>query len=117
MKLHPETVLQIQIMDYIRFQFPDIEPYCFHFANERKCSIQQGVILKRMGVKPGVSDIFIAVSRGKHKGLWIELKAGKNRITEHQKNFMSLMKEQEYLTVCINGFEDAIAFIKDYLEQ
>lgn len=58
MPLKPEQIEHINIVEWFNYQFPKLEPDFHHFANERKCSIQQGAILKRMGVKRGVSDFF-----------------------------------------------------------
>lgn len=115
-KITPETAEQICLFDWIRTQ-PHIEPYAMHIANERRCSIQQGKILKRMGVKAGVADIFVAIPRGIYHGLWIELKAGKNKATPLQKEFLANMAKQGYLTACVTGYENAREIIENYINQ
>lgn len=114
MRLGPETREQIALFDWIRLR-PDIEPYAWHVANERRTSISSGRLLKRMGVKPGVSDVMVAIPSGGYHGLFLELKAGKGKPTEAQKNFLANVTLQGYLGICVTGFEAAKAAIESYL--
>lgn len=98
----PEQIAHIIVMDWARSR-GDIEPFIFHFANERSCSPKEGQILKRMGVKRGVSDFFICCPRGGFSGLWIELKVGNNKPTPEQYEFIHLMNSQNYLAMWRTG--------------
>lgn len=111
MKLLPETLLQITVCDWLKVA-TDL-PY-FHFVNEGKRTYQNALILKRMGMKPGVSDLFIPRSTGECKGLWIELKAGKNKPTKTQFDFMELMRKEGYATEICYRADEAIEVIKRY---
>ena len=79
--------------------------------------------LKRMGVRAGVSDYFLAVSRwplpGDYEavehGLWLELKAGKNKATPEQLEWLRLMQEQGYATRVATGWVEAARAIAEYL--
>ena len=118
--LKPEEALQIAVMDWIAIKYPKIFDDVYHFANERKCNPRRGYILKRMGVKPGVADIFIDVPKpdkdGKdYRGLWMELKTGSRKPTEAQRLFLARKSVQGYCTVCVVGFDAAVAFIEGYL--
>lgn len=113
-KLQPEQAEQIKLFCWIRSR-PDIKPYAIHIANERKTSRITGILLKLMGVRPGCSDVLISIARNGHHGLWVELKAGKGRLTLSQKEFLQDMTEQGYLAVCCVGYEAARAVIEDYL--
>lgn len=115
--LKPEEYLQIQVMDWISYKYPQIFEDVYHFANERKCNPRRGYILKRMGVKPGVADIFIDVPKPdkNYRGLWVELKASPRKPSEPQKRFLARKAVQGYCTVCVVGFDAAIAFIEGYL--
>ncbi len=70
-----------------------------------------------MGVKPGVSDIFVDIPKPEknYRGLWIELKVGARKPTEAQKLFLARKAVQGYCTVCVVGFDAAVAFIEGYL--
>jgi hypothetical protein len=110
----PEQLEQVTLFDWIRLQ-KDIAPYAFHIANERKTTPMQGALLKRMGVRAGVSDIFIGIGRRGYLGMFIEMKAGKNKATVSQLQFQEDMSNQGYYCVVCNGFDEAKAKIEDYL--
>lgn len=112
--MKPEEIEQCKLFDWIRTK-PELERAAFHIANERQCSVQRGRILKRMGVRPGVSDIFIGIARGKYHGLFIELKYGSNKPTALQERFMLDMSAQGYYCVWVQGFEAAKMVIENYL--
>ena len=116
MRLGAETVEQIKLFDWIRTR-PDIEPFAMHIPMERKCGIQQGKILKRMGAKAGTADIFIAIPSGDYHGLFIELKADGGRISPKQAEFLELMTKQGYLAVCCVGYEASRSAILAYLGE
>jgi hypothetical protein len=112
--LGPETLAMIALFDWIRLQ-PLLLPYAFHIANERKTSPQSGAILKRMGVRSGVSDVMFAIPKGRWHGLFLELKAGKNKPTKNQEQFMLDMTSQGYYCVWCVGFDAAVTEIDTYL--
>lgn len=72
--------------------------------------------LKRQGVKRGVSDICLPVPKGKYHGLYIELKVGKNKPSEFQKEFISYAKEKGYAAYVCYGHQEAIKVIDEYLK-
>ena len=115
MRSSNEDLDQIAIFDWIR-KNPYIEPFCFHIANERKCSPQQGAKLKSMGVKAGVSDIFVAIPKNGYHGLFIELKHGKNKPNANQLIFLDNMNQQGYLAKLSYGIVETIDLIKNYLK-
>lgn len=109
-----EDIEHIKLMDWARSR-EDIEPFIFHFANQRRCSVQEGRKLKRMGVKRGVSDFFVCCPRGGFAGLWIELKAGDGKPTKEQLDFINLMGSQGYLAMWRVGYESARLEIENYI--
>lgn len=115
MPLKPEQIEQIIVFDWIRHH--KLDDYAFHIANERKASPQAGALLKRMGVKSGVSDIFIAIPSNGFHGLWLELKAGKNRPTESQIKFLEDMRSKGYEALWCTGADKAKQIITDYLSE
>lgn len=78
----------------------------------------QGAILKAEGVKSGVADIFLPVSRGTYHGLYIELKRADGTeadISDRQREFLTFVDEQDYLAVVCFGWEQAVSVIEHYL--
>jgi hypothetical protein len=74
-----------------------------------------GQILKFTGVKAGVSDICVGIPRGNFHGMFIELKFGKNKATQHQINFIQNMRSKGYHALVCVGFEAARAAIEEYM--
>ena len=113
-KLRREEIEQIKLFDWIRSQ-KTIEPFAWHTPNERKTSPARGKILKRMGVKSGVADLFIAIPSKGYNGLFIELKVGCNKLSDNQCEFLERMLSKGYQALCCYGFEEAKGVIQDYL--
>jgi len=117
MALQPEQIDHINTVNWFDFEFPELEPDFHHFANERKCTVQQGRILKRMNVKKGVLDFFLALPLNGRSGLWVELKVGKNKPTKEQIEFAERKIARGYDAVFVWGFEAAKEAILTYLKE
>ncbi len=115
MTLRPEQIEHINTVNWFNHTYPELEPDFHHFANERRCSIQEGRTLKRMGVKRGVADFFLAVPNGEYHGLWIELKVNKGKLTPEQQEFIKRKNEKGYLALSVWGSDSAKEIIKSYL--
>ena len=113
-RLREEDLMQIQVFDWIKKM--ELDDFIFHPANERKCSLRAGALLKSKGVKSGVSDIIILkASKGFH-GALIELKTEKGRLSVNQKSFLDTMKLSGYFTAVCRSARDAKNTISYYLE-
>jgi VRR-NUC domain-containing protein len=117
MKLSPEEAEHIAVVDWFHYQYPKLYYDFHHFANERKCSIQYGYKLKRMGVKRGIADFFLAIPLNGYAGLWIELKVGKGRLKREQAAFIRRKNQRGYLAYAVWGFEATQKIIRDYLKD
>lgn len=76
--------------------------------------------LKAEGVRPGVSDYFLAVPRGGDHGLFLELKAGgigikKGRPSKEQLDFGAMVQGQGYAFRIAYGALEAERVIEEYL--
>ena len=107
---------QIKLFQWFRLH-PALKRHAVYIPNDGKRSPQLGAVYKKMGLRPGTSDIFIAVPRGQYHGLWIELKFGKNKPTPAQLQFLEDMRENNYKCEVIWGADAAIQFIEDYLKS
>lgn len=72
--------------------------------------------LKRQGVRAGVPDLFLPVSRGGYHGLFIELKYGKNKPTKKQTEWLKSLNEQGYAVAVCYGCDEASEKILKYLK-
>lgn len=116
MALKPEQAEHINIVNWFKHQFPYLSDDLHHFANERKCTMYQGRILKRMGVTAGVADFFLAIPVDGKCGLWIELKIGKNKPTKEQIKFAERKISRNYDFAFVWGCKAAKEIILAYLK-
>lgn len=121
MRLHAEQIDHINLVNWFNYKFPELAEDFHHFANERKCSTQQGRTLKRMGVKKGVSDFFLALPQENYSGLWIELKVNSGKLSPEQKQFIDRKNERGYCALPVCGETAAkmviLTYLKDYLSN
>ena len=88
-----------------------------HIPNGGKRDKKTAARLKMEGVKAGVPDICLPVSRGKYHGLYIELKTGANKTTDNQDAWLDALSKQEYYTAVCYGWEEAAKTIEGYLKE
>lgn len=117
MALKPEQIEHINVYNWFCNKFPELAEDFHHFANERKTSFFEGRILKRMGVKKGVADFFLAFPAKKYHGLWIELKVKGGVLSREQKSFLSRKALNGYFALCAWGEEEAKEIILEYLSS
>jgi hypothetical protein len=115
--LKKEQIEHINIVNWFKHKYPELEEDFHHFANERKCTPMQGQILKRMGVKKGVSDFFLAIPTREHAGLWIELKVDKGKLSSEQIEFINRKNQRGYCAMAVWGKEAAKEMILNYLKD
>ncbi len=116
MKLQPEEIEHINLVNWFHHKYPEFADDFHHFANQRKCSPQEGVKLKRMGVKKGVSDFFLGIGN-KYHGMWLELKVGNGKLSKEQTAFIKRKNERGFLAVAVWGEEKAKEVIETYLRD
>ncbi len=110
-----EQIDHINTVNWFNHYYPELQDDFHHFANERRCSVQEGRMLKRMAVKKGVADFFLALPMNGKSGLWIELKVGKNKPSKEQNAFLERKATRGYEVACVWGTEAAREVIKAYL--
>lgn len=75
--------------------------FAFHPANGGYRTPVEAAILKSMGVRAGVPDIIIHFKGG--KSIFIELKSGKGRLSDHQKTVHEILKGFGYRVEVISA--------------
>ena len=110
-----EQITVIQWARMMEKQFPDLEDL-FHVGNGGLRSKTEAVRFKRLGVKAGVSDLFLPAPVGKYHGLWVEMKRQHGgRLEPEQKDWLERMNRKGYLAVCAKGADEACDIIYKYL--
>lgn len=97
--------------------------WLIHIPNGGSRHKLEAVKFKRMGVKAGVSDLFLAYvsTYQPYFGFWIEMKRrrdsrSKPRLTAEQEYWLQLMREQGYAAEVAYGAEQAVHLLKSYCE-
>jgi hypothetical protein len=112
---HDEQMALFKWSAHLSLAHPELG-LLFAIPNGGKRDKLIAIQMQREGVKPGVPDICLPVARQGWHGLFIELKAGKNKPTAYQLEWLDRLAEQGYLAVVCYGWQDAVEVIKDYLE-
>lgn len=110
-----QSLVHLPLMEWASYH-PICKNHLIHIANERKCSPFQGNLLRKLGVKSGVSDLFLAYPNTTYAGLWIELKYPPNTLTASQKEWQNLMNSVGYRAVWHKDWTEARQEILTYLE-
>lgn len=107
-----EGAHQASFFDWLDAKHPSVSILCFHPANEGKRSYIYGKMLKKQGMRAGVPDVFCAIPHsvaGVHyPGLFIEFKAGKNKLTEKQAQFKDAVMKAGYRHETVYSVDEAI---------
>lgn len=98
-------------------KYPELN-MLYHVTNEGKRSPATGARLKAEGLQPGVPDLCLAVARGEHHGLYIEMKRTKGgRVSPEQARWIEKLSREGYVAVVCRGWEQAREAILRYLAQ
>lgn len=108
-----ETTEQIAVVNYCQaIGIPIV-----HIPNEGKRSVATGIQLKRMGLQRGFPDLFIPLARRDYHGLFVEMKYGKGRLSEPQKEWLSRLNQEGYAVCVCYSADEAIDKINKYRED
>ncbi|EKN3943127.1 VRR-NUC domain-containing protein [Yersinia enterocolitica] len=92
-----------------------IGDYLIHIPNEGKRGPKAARDAKRLGLRKGVPDLFLALPRGGYAGLWIEMKADKGVLMGEQAEWISRLTIEGYAAKVCYGFKRTQAQIQYYL--
>lgn len=92
-------------------RFPELKRL-FHISNEGPRNRFKAA---KMLLRPGVSDLFLAVPKYAYFGLWIELKAHGGKPTQDQLKWLASSTEYGYMAALCYGWQEAVRVIEGYL--
>ena len=113
-----EDTEQIQVINWAHWhtgKYPELK-WLHHIPNGGSRNRMEAAKLKEMGVKAGVSDLFLPCPKGIYGGMYIEMKFGSNRQTDKQKEFLADMVQNGYFVVTCYSAERAIEAIEEYIK-
>lgn len=94
-----------------------IGDYLIHIPNEGKRGPTARKDSKRLGLRAGISDLFLALPRGCYAGLWLEMKAIDGKLTAEQVSWLNKMIGSGYAAILCYGFIQAKERIESYLQM
>lgn len=108
-----EASEQIAVVDYCELvkHVP-----VFHIPNGGSRNKREAKNLKRQGMRAGVPDLCIPVAKRGFHGLYIEMKYGRNKPTDKQLEWISLLNDNGYMAVVCVGYGQAKETIDWYLD-
>lgn len=124
LKLGVEESIQITLVEYIELVHPSVFQYVIKINNEGKRSKAGTYVLKKMGLHPGASDLFIAWPSYGKPGLWLEIKpddfkinASNKEHVQRQQTFIERMRDVGYVAHMGYGFEQCRVIVDNYLHK
>jgi hypothetical protein len=124
---HEESKIQRACIEWFDYAYPKLRLNLFAIPNGGKRSKFAGGILKAEGMRSGVSDIFLAVSKeiniGREPenciydfGLFIEMKTPKGVQQDTQFEFQNAVEAEGYKYVICRSFDEFKKEIENYLK-
>lgn len=113
---HLESALQKDCVQWFRYQYPRLARLLFSVPNGGKRGKVEAAILKAEGAVSGVSDLILLVSNGVYHSLCIEMKQGKGKQSENQKEWQKAAELYNNKYVVCNSFENFTETVKNYLK-
>ena len=111
-----ESDTQARFFAWLLKSYPELRLLCFAVPNGGARHVLEAINLKKTGLTPGIPDVYCAISRGGFHGLFIEFKAGRNKLTDAQKVMFDKFSEAGYKCEVCYSFEDAVKVFVDYVE-
>lgn len=111
-----EDQLQANCIIWFRAQYKHLYWRLMAIPNGGKRNVITAAIMKRTGTLSGAWDLFLSVPKSNYSGMFIEVKVGKNKLTDNQIEFLRENCPNYWMKVCYSLDE----FIKDvdfYLKE
>jgi hypothetical protein len=100
----------------IRRRYPELA-LLHHIPNGGKRDPVEAKHMKQQGVKRGVPDLCLPVSRQGYHGLYIEMKTPAGRASEEQRWWQRKLVDQGYRAEICHGWQAAVHLLQEYLEE
>lgn len=124
---HYEDDLQKAVFDWAKlYRMPDHEDleknsklsdYLIAIPNGGKRNVREAARLKRQGVKAGVFDLMLNLARNCYYGLDMELKIGKNKLSDKQMEWNDRMAKAGRYTVVCYDLDQVKEIIDEYIKS
>ena len=108
-----EDKIQMDCVKWFRIQYPN--EIIFAVPNGGSRNLFEAVKLKKTGTLAGVADLFLAKPSKGFSGLFIEVKQGRNKQTQTQKDFEQIIKLKGYEYRVVYSLDEFMDLIYSYL--
>ena len=111
-----EFATQVAVMAWARQNVRRIPELRWLHSSLNGAYMPPGVARKQKaaGMVAGIWDLFLPCSNHVYTGLYLEMKHGKNKLTEEQIEFGTFVESQGYKTAVAYSFEEATKVIEEY---
>lgn len=109
-----QATLIVRVKSELEPRYPEVA-LLYAIPNGGHRHISVAAKLKAEGVKRGVPDLCLPLARGGHFGLYLEMKAQDGRVRPEQKQWLTALRENGYLTRVAFSDDEAMAELSDYL--
>lgn len=117
MNKHIESQIQRMCKTWFDYHFPQFAPVLFAVPNGGLRSRCEAAIMKAEGVRAGVSDMILLLSRNGYTALCIEFKTDKGRQTDSQKRWQFVVEKYGCKYAIVRSFEEFTDLINEYLKN
>jgi VRR-NUC domain len=110
-----EHDIQVACINWFRYQYPKDLIYAIPNGGKRNKIV--AAKLKAEGVLAGVPDLHIPIAKKGFHGLYIEMKAGKNKASDSQIEVMGKLKNEGHLCAVCWNLNQFMAVVNDYFQS
>ena len=108
-----EEQIQRAMIAWVSLQ-PSIRDFVIHIPNQGRRTNFYGALLKKLGMKGGIPDLFIAIPRQGYAGCFIEVKRKKGIPSPNQKDYLIKLANNSYFTCIVYSIDQGIEVIDEY---
>lgn len=112
-----EHLEQCALIRWFDMKYNDHKGRLYATPNAGKRHIAVGRKLKAEGMRAGVPDLCLPVSRLSYNSLYIELKTKEGKVSDSQKGWIEYLNSQGNMAVVCYGWESAKEVISKYLDS
>lgn len=109
-----EHKLQVGCVAWFRYSYPKHLIFAIPNGGQRNTIVASK--MKTEGVLAGVPDLCIPVARDGFHGLYVELKTGKNKLTQNQQHIIQKLQNEGYKCEICYSFDDFVFLVNNYLK-
>lgn len=114
MSEHQEQCAFFEALKLYEGRYPELK-YVHAIPNGGYRHIATAKKMAAEGVLAGVWDIYIPIPKGGYMGMYIEMKHGKNKLTDSQAEFGKFVASKGYMTQVCYTWEKALDALSGYL--